>query len=195
MAPEDQAILEAFAAEIRSRPAAAMRTGRPSALEKNGAGSTPMDSVLQAVLRTRSALSSSGRSLRPSRQAKPIFITGMWRRSFVSSCGCTGVRRLALLINQPPRSLKSICVSVAYVAWLLGHDPTRPLHRGELFRRLRRRASPTVSHGGRIRRGMRSFSLARLGEGNRPQEFVTTRRRRAGMRPRSAERSPAAAPI
>jgi len=30
-----------------------------------------------------------------------------------------------LLINQPPRSLKSICVSVAYVAWLLGQDPTR----------------------------------------------------------------------
>jgi predicted phage terminase large subunit-like protein len=30
-----------------------------------------------------------------------------------------------LLINQPPRSLKSICVSIAYVAWLLGHDPTR----------------------------------------------------------------------
>src|SRR6266851_3454589 len=30
-----------------------------------------------------------------------------------------------LLINQPPRSLKSICVSVAYVAWLVGHDPTR----------------------------------------------------------------------
>jgi predicted phage terminase large subunit-like protein len=30
-----------------------------------------------------------------------------------------------LLINQPPRSLKSLCVSVAYVAWLLGHDPTR----------------------------------------------------------------------
>jgi predicted phage terminase large subunit-like protein len=30
-----------------------------------------------------------------------------------------------LLINLPPRSLKSICVSVAYVAWRLGHDPTR----------------------------------------------------------------------
>src|SRR5262245_29804803 len=30
-----------------------------------------------------------------------------------------------LLINQPPRSLKSICVSVACVAWLLGHDPSR----------------------------------------------------------------------
>ena len=35
-----------------------------------------------------------------------------------------GVNR-RLLITQPPRSLKSICVSVAYVAWLLGHDPTR----------------------------------------------------------------------
>src|SRR5262249_26045899 len=32
---------------------------------------------------------------------------------------------LRLLINQPPRSQKSICVSVAYVAWALGHDPTR----------------------------------------------------------------------
>jgi hypothetical protein len=30
-----------------------------------------------------------------------------------------------LLINLPPRSLKSLSVSVAYVAWLLGHDPTR----------------------------------------------------------------------
>jgi predicted phage terminase large subunit-like protein len=30
-----------------------------------------------------------------------------------------------LLINQPPRSLKSICTSVAYLAWMLGHDPTR----------------------------------------------------------------------
>jgi hypothetical protein len=30
-----------------------------------------------------------------------------------------------LLINQPPRSLKSICVSIAYVAWSLGHDPCR----------------------------------------------------------------------
>ena len=29
-----------------------------------------------------------------------------------------------LIINQPPRSLKSISTSVAYVAWLLGHDPS-----------------------------------------------------------------------
>jgi len=30
-----------------------------------------------------------------------------------------------LLINQPPRSLKSISISVAWVAWLLGRDPSR----------------------------------------------------------------------
>jgi predicted phage terminase large subunit-like protein len=29
-----------------------------------------------------------------------------------------------LIINMPPRSLKSICVSVAWPAWLLGHDPS-----------------------------------------------------------------------
>ena len=29
-----------------------------------------------------------------------------------------------LIITQPPRSLKSICSSVAFVAWALGHDPS-----------------------------------------------------------------------
>ena len=29
-----------------------------------------------------------------------------------------------LIITQPPRSLKSICTSVAFVAWCLGHDPS-----------------------------------------------------------------------
>jgi predicted phage terminase large subunit-like protein len=29
-----------------------------------------------------------------------------------------------LIINQPPRSLKSLCVSTAFVAFLLGHDPS-----------------------------------------------------------------------
>lgn len=28
-----------------------------------------------------------------------------------------------LIINMPPRALKSVCVSVAWPAWLLGHDP------------------------------------------------------------------------
>jgi hypothetical protein len=30
-----------------------------------------------------------------------------------------------LIVNLPPRHLKSHCVSVAFVAWLLGHDPTK----------------------------------------------------------------------
>lgn len=30
-----------------------------------------------------------------------------------------------LIINMPPRSLKSLCVSVAWPAWLLGHNPTQ----------------------------------------------------------------------
>ncbi len=30
-----------------------------------------------------------------------------------------------LIINIPPRYLKSICVSVAWPAWLLGQDPTK----------------------------------------------------------------------
>jgi len=30
-----------------------------------------------------------------------------------------------LIINMPPRALKSVCVSVAWPAWLMGHDPRR----------------------------------------------------------------------
>ena len=35
------------------------------------------------------------------------------------------VRRL--IVNVPPRSLKSITASVAFPAWVLGHDPTKRL--------------------------------------------------------------------
>lgn len=35
----------------------------------------------------------------------------------------TGNRR-RVIFNQPPRSLKSICISVAFVAWALGRDPS-----------------------------------------------------------------------
>ncbi|MEP0314144.1 phage terminase large subunit [Hyphomonas sp.] len=36
----------------------------------------------------------------------------------------SGVMRRAIF-NQPPRSLKSVSISVAAVAWMLGHDPSR----------------------------------------------------------------------
>jgi predicted phage terminase large subunit-like protein len=32
-----------------------------------------------------------------------------------------------LIINVPPRSLKSLCTSVAFVAWLLGHNPSEQI--------------------------------------------------------------------
>jgi predicted phage terminase large subunit-like protein len=38
---------------------------------------------------------------------------------------CAEGRITRLLITLPPRHLKSICTSVAFPAWLLGHDPTR----------------------------------------------------------------------
>lgn len=42
--------------------------------------------------------------------------------SELEACRRGGTTRLN--INQPPRSLKSHCVSVAFVAFLLGHDPS-----------------------------------------------------------------------
>lgn len=38
----------------------------------------------------------------------------------------SGARRRQI-IEVPPRSLKTVCASVALVAWLLGHDPTRKI--------------------------------------------------------------------
>jgi predicted phage terminase large subunit-like protein len=42
--------------------------------------------------------------------------------SALEACRRGEIKRL--IINQPPRSLKSQCASVAFVAFLLGHDPT-----------------------------------------------------------------------
>jgi hypothetical protein len=41
----------------------------------------------------------------------------------LEQCARGEIRRL--LITVPPRSLKSLCASIAYPAFLLGHDPTR----------------------------------------------------------------------
>jgi predicted phage terminase large subunit-like protein len=41
--------------------------------------------------------------------------------SWLEDCRSGKIRRL--IVNLPPRSLKSHVVSVAFVAWLLGHDP------------------------------------------------------------------------
>jgi predicted phage terminase large subunit-like protein len=41
----------------------------------------------------------------------------------LEQCASGEIKRL--LITLPPRNLKSHCASVAFTAWLLGHDPTR----------------------------------------------------------------------
>jgi hypothetical protein len=40
----------------------------------------------------------------------------------LEDCRAGKIRRL--IVNLPPRSLKSHCASIAFVAWLLGHNPT-----------------------------------------------------------------------
>jgi hypothetical protein len=40
----------------------------------------------------------------------------------LEDCRAGKIRRL--IVNLPPRSLKSHCISIAFVAWLLGHNPT-----------------------------------------------------------------------
>jgi len=49
-----------------------------------------------------------------------------WHIQVVSSAleDCRRGKTSRLIINQPPRSLKSHCASVAFVAFLLGHDPS-----------------------------------------------------------------------
>ena len=44
------------------------------------------------------------------------------------------------IINMPPRSLKSIMTSVAFPAFVLGHDPDAPHHLRQLFGRTRQKA-------------------------------------------------------
>lgn len=48
-----------------------------------------------------------------------------WHLEMLSSAleACRRKVETRLIINQPPRSLKSHCVSVAFVAFMLGHDP------------------------------------------------------------------------
>lgn len=43
--------------------------------------------------------------------------------AYLRACERGDIQRL--IINIPPRYLKSLCVSVAWPAWLLGHDPSR----------------------------------------------------------------------
>jgi len=71
----------------------------------------------------RSAVTSSSRR---SRVVPPISDVRIWQSKFgeLSSFRASKGARARTSLMQPPRSLKSITISVAYVAWRLGHDPS-----------------------------------------------------------------------
>jgi hypothetical protein len=85
---------------------------------------TAMNRVLQAAFRTE--LSFFIRKVFATVSPGEVYLHNWHVDAIV--CQLKRVHRgqtLRLLINQPPRSLKSICISVAYVAWALGQDPSR----------------------------------------------------------------------
>lgn len=85
------------------------------------------------------------------------------------------IRRL--IINMPPRALKSICVSVAWPAWLLGHTPHARILAASYA------ASLSVKHSVDCRNVMLSpwyrelFPLTRMvDDQNEKHKFMTTKR-------------------
>ena len=133
MAPDDHAILAAYAAEI----AATVDMHHPLILPPNSTKRIKLrhrpkwppqyeyeHAILAALLRSDLRYfvwksfpdDIAGHPLQPNWHIDAIVYQLM-----LVQAGATA----RLIINQPPRSLKTICVSVAFVAWLLGHDPTR----------------------------------------------------------------------
>ena len=98
-----------------------------------------------------------------------------------------------LLINQPPRSLKSICVSVAYVAWLLGHNPARHVivasYSGDFAAELHRQFRMVIARSG-MRRSSPTCTWRK-----KPDSSSSRPKGAADMRPQLAERLPDEAPI
>jgi predicted phage terminase large subunit-like protein len=78
-----------------------------------------------------------------------------------------------LIINIPPRHLKSICVTVAYTAWVMGHDPRLKIialsYGSELAEELARHFR-TVVESAWYRAAFPSFQIKRARRG----EIVTT---------------------
>ena len=89
--------------------------------------------LLQAILRTD--FCSFARAVFPIVSSGDIFLPN-WHIEAIAHA-LDRVRRgesRRLIINVPPRSLKSICASVALPAFILGHDPKRENHLRELRR-------------------------------------------------------------
>ncbi len=82
-----------------------------------------------------------------------------------------------LIINVPPRSGKSIIVSIAFAAWFLGHDPRKRIicvSHSEDLARTHAAAFRAIVSGDWYRRLFPAFQLARTGD--RATETMTTER-------------------
>jgi predicted phage terminase large subunit-like protein len=89
-------------------------------------------------------------------------------------CLTGGITRLA--ITLPPRSLKSICASVAFPAWALGHDPTKRIICASYSENLAVKHAldcREVMEAGWYRRIFPNTRLSR--EKNKELNFLTTR--------------------
>jgi predicted phage terminase large subunit-like protein len=88
-------------------------------------------------------------------------------------CGSGKIKRL--LITLPPRHLKSVCASVAFPAWILGHDPSKRIICASYS------ADLASKHAHDCRAVMdadwyrRIFPHTRISEKNAEMNFVTTR--------------------
>lgn len=95
--------------------------------------------------------------------------------AYLSACARGEIRKL--IINMPPRMLKSITVSVAWPAWLLGHDPKTRIMAASYAQSL------SIKHSLDCRLVMQSswykdiFSETQLAhDQNEKDKFVTTKR-------------------
>ena len=134
----DAEILEAHDAKVRcGRPEWRNRNAAPGRAGTQVRSTTQRVVLLQKRMTTMASYNELDAILRSdlSRFVQKVFATVSPNDAFkpnwhieaiaheLTRCHTGGNRRL--LITQPPRSLKSICASVAFPAWALGHDPTQ----------------------------------------------------------------------
>lgn len=82
-----------------------------------------------------------------------------------------------LILNLPPRSLKSVCVSVAWPAWLLGHDPAARILAASYSQALALKHSLDCRQVITSAWYARAFPQVRLAhDQNEKHKFMTTRR-------------------
>ncbi len=82
-----------------------------------------------------------------------------------------------LIINMPPRYLKSICVSAAWPAWILGHDPTKRIMLASYSQTLSNKHSQDCRLLLTSKWYQELFPWTRITQGeNQKSKFVTTKR-------------------